>query len=294
MKSSGTIRSLRHRRIWTARAAFGFMRRLAPDLPDYCKEGSGNPFAKNFPMPAGSVARGGVILRSQDGQIRTDRYLLVSPGIWYLPTTRMRRCITATPPASRGMGGIGWIKTRVWDETHDAEKSMGWCPAILDYNGDGKIGAYTKPDEPPDPKLDRAVGGAQWLRIRRQSSGRQRVVCAGLARPTKFPGKSSAWCPAQTRRQRARRKSTSRRLTIPNVRAWRLIRTLGIAIDTNGVVWAALAGSNDLASFDRSKCKGPLNGPTATGQHCPEGWTLYPVPGPKFKGTRSSGGPFLS
>ena len=39
-----------------------------------------------------------------------------------------------------------------------------------------------------------------------------------------------------------------------------------------------------LASFDRSKCK-VLNGPTATGQHCPEGWTMYPVPGPQFKGT---------
>jgi hypothetical protein len=61
--------------------------------------------------------------------------------------------------------------------------------------------------------------------------------------------------------------------------------TLGVAVGTNGLVWAALAGSNDLASFDRSKCKGPLNGPTATGQQCPEGWTLYPVPGPKFKGT---------
>jgi hypothetical protein len=23
----------------------------------------------------------------------------------------------------------------------------------------------------------------------------------------------------------------------------------------------------------------------ATGQHCPEGWTLYPVPGPAFKGS---------
>jgi len=62
--------------------------------------------------------------------------------------------------------------------------------------------------------------------------------------------------------------------------------TLGITIDSKGLVWAALAGSNDLASFDRSKCKGPMNGPKATGQHCPEGWTLYPVPGPYFKGTK--------
>jgi hypothetical protein len=59
----------------------------------------------------------------------------------------------------------------------------------------------------------------------------------------------------------------------------------GIDIDGNGVVWTALAGSGQFASFDRRKCKGPLIGPTATGQHCPEGWTLYNDPGPTFKGT---------
>ena len=44
-----------------------------------------------------------------------------------------------------------------------------------------------------------------------------------------------------------------------------------------------------MASFDRRKCTGPLNGPTATGQHCPEGWTFYPLPGPQFKGVTDSG-----
>ena len=44
-----------------------------------------------------------------------------------------------------------------------------------------------------------------------------------------------------------------------------------------------------MASFDRRKCKGPLNGPTATGKHCPEGWTLYPLPGPQFEGVSESG-----
>jgi hypothetical protein len=60
----------------------------------------------------------------------------------------------------------------------------------------------------------------------------------------------------------------------------------GIDVDSNGVIWTALAGSGHLASFDRRKCK-VLGGPAATsGQHCPEGWTLYPVPGPRFKGVR--------
>ena len=56
----------------------------------------------------------------------------------------------------------------------------------------------------------------------------------------------------------------------------------GMDIDSNGVVWMPLA-SGHLASFDRSKCKGPLNGPNATGKHCPEGWTLYQFPGPQFE-----------
>ena len=42
----------------------------------------------------------------------------------------------------------------------------------------------------------------------------------------------------------------------------------GIDVDRNGVIWTALSGSGQLASFDRSKCK-VLNGPTATGQQCP-------------------------
>src|SRR5262249_35040320 len=48
-------------------------------------------------------------------------------------------------------------------------------------------------------------------------------------------------------------------------------------------VWVALA-SGHLGSFDRSKCKGPLSGPSATGDHCPEGWSFYKYPGPGFAG----------
>ena len=54
-------------------------------------------------------------------------------------------------------------------------------------------------------------------------------------------------------------------------------------IDKHGVVWVSL-GSGHLGSFDRRKCKGPLNGPKATGDHCPEGWSFHQYPGPGFKG----------
>jgi hypothetical protein len=61
----------------------------------------------------------------------------------------------------------------------------------------------------------------------------------------------------------------------------------GLDIDTNGVVWTVLA-SGHFASFDRRKCA-VVNGPTDTGQHCPEGWTLYPFPAPQFKNVKDSG-----
>jgi hypothetical protein len=63
----------------------------------------------------------------------------------------------------------------------------------------------------------------------------------------------------------------------------------GIDVDLNGVVWTVLS-SGHVARFERSKCKGPLNGPTAaTGKQCPEGWTLYRMPGPQFKDVTDPG-----
>jgi len=54
-------------------------------------------------------------------------------------------------------------------------------------------------------------------------------------------------------------------------------------IDSHGVLWGS-SSSGFLVSFDRRKCKGPLNGPKATGDHCPEGWSSYKYPGPGFDG----------
>ena len=57
----------------------------------------------------------------------------------------------------------------------------------------------------------------------------------------------------------------------------------GADIDSQGVVWVSL-GSGHIGSFDRRKCKAPLNGPKATGDHCPEGWSFHQYPGPGFQG----------
>jgi len=58
----------------------------------------------------------------------------------------------------------------------------------------------------------------------------------------------------------------------------------GFDVDRHGVAWVTLA-SGHIASFDRRRCKGRLNGPgAAEGNLCPEGWTFYPLPGPSFAG----------
>ena len=59
------------------------------------------------------------------------------------------------------------------------------------------------------------------------------------------------------------------------------------------MTWSAPTGaslpSTAMASFDRRKCVGPLNGPQAIGQHCPEGWSVHTEPLPQFKNLDRSG-----
>ena len=70
-----------------------------------------------------------------------------------------------------------------------------------------------------------------------------------------------------------------------------LLRCAGCGLTGFGDLdqWAGLAGSGQLASFDRSKCA-VLTGPASFDpQHCPEGWALYDVPGPQMKNITDGG-----
>ena len=52
---------------------------------------------------------------------------------------------------------VGWINTKMFDETGDAAKSQGWTPFILDTNGNGKRDEYVEPDQPLDPTKDKRI-----------------------------------------------------------------------------------------------------------------------------------------
>jgi len=250
------------------------------DVPSFCLEGSKNKYAQYYPMK-----------QTTPEALRHD----AAGAAFYDPKTEkftiVDICFGASHVAfghdkdetlyfaARGLQGVGWINTRVWDETHDEEKSQGWCPAVIDYNGDGKIGPFTRASEPADPALDRIVTDAEtaytistnpadnsiWYQINSVPSKLVRIDIG------KNPPQS---CMAEAYEPPFDPKDHNKQNTFV---------AEGLDIDTNGIVWVGLY-SGQLASFDRRKCK-VKNGPTATGQQCPEGWTLYPVSGPEFKGT---------
>jgi len=262
------------------------------DVPSYCLKGSDNKYAKFFPMSP--VPLKGMRNRAAGAAFydpKTSSFTLIDTCFGASHTAFGYDKDETLFMSARGVNGIGWINTRVWDETHDAEKSQGWCPAILDYNGDGKIGAYTtENDEPANPKLDRMLASPTGA-YAASSAG---AVATGYILSVS-PVDNSVWyhttdlIPGRIIRmevgsnppQTCKAEVYEPPFTVKDELAY---GPQGIDVDSKGVVWVSLTGSGKLASFDRRKCK-VLIGPTATGQHCPEGWSLYPIPGPAFKGT---------
>jgi hypothetical protein len=176
---------------------------------------------------------------------------------------------------------VGWLNTKMYLETGDAAKSQGWTALVLDANGNGRRDAYVEPNQPLDPTKDKRLPQAFYSAI---PSPVDNSVWGTV---TGFPGALIRLDPGANPPATALAEIYEVPWDNPRA-AIQGFSPRGGDIDRNGVVWASLA-SGHLASFDRRKCKGPLNGPNATGQHCPEGWTLHQQPGPHFKGAEIAG-----
>jgi hypothetical protein len=167
---------------------------------------------------------------------------------------------------------LGWVNSREYDRTHDEQAAQGWCPQIVDSNGDGKITKpWNKAGGPIDPKLDTEV------RYNLYSIIPSPVDNSVWGASEDFPG----YIVRIDRGNNPPETCMTEVYKVPEVG----IDPRGIDIDSNGIVWTALAASSHLASFDRSKCK-VFNGPRAlSGTQCEAGWTLHVTDGPRFKGT---------
>jgi hypothetical protein len=243
--------------------------------PAYCKEGSTHPSAKLFP-----VNRSGRQLAMYDP--RTKHFTLIDTcfGTHHL---QFAEDANHTLWTSSGGGGdvVGWLNTKMFEETHDEQKSQGWTALILDTNGNGKRDEYVEPNQPVDPTKDKRVSGAFYGVTVSPADGSIWGSVLG------FPGFIARLVPGSNPPETTLAEVYELPWNNPKA-AVQGFSPRGLDIDTNGVVWTVLA-SGHFASFDRRKCKGPLNGPTATGQHCPEGWTLHAFPAPQLKGVTDSG-----
>ena len=164
---------------------------------------------------------------------------------------------------SGGREVMGWLDTKKFLSTGDAAASQGWAPLVLDTNGNGKLDPWTEPGQPSSPERDQRLAVSPYAIMPNPADG---SVWGSVA--FRYPGAIIRFDP---------RTRLSEIFNVPapgfGVR--------GADIDRNGVVWVSLA-SGHLGEFDRRKCKAPLNGPAATGDHCPEGWSFHRLPGPGF------------
>ena len=243
-----------------------------PNNPDFCKEGSSHPSAKLFPLTSASRH-----LQVYDPKTRELTHIGTCFGTHHL---MFAEDANNTLWTSGGGPVVGWLNTKLFDQTKDEVGSQGWTALIMDTNGNGKRDAYVEPNEPVDPNKDKRFGGGLYS-VAPAPDGSVWGSVLG------FPGALVRLVPGTNPPETALAEVYEPPFNNPKASV-QGFSPRGADVDRNGVVWAALA-SGHMASFDRRKCKGPLNGPSATGQHCPEGWTLYPEPLPQLKGITDSG-----
>ncbi|MBP99431.1 MAG: hypothetical protein CL477_01995 [Acidobacteria bacterium] len=260
------------------------------DNPDWCKEGSDHSSAQYFPIER-NIGDTRQISYYDPG---AEKFVLIDT-CFETHHLQFAEDDDDTLWLSGSTDVVGWLNTRAYDETGDERASQGWCPTVVDTNGDGRI---TRPWNEPttsqreltrstgnaiDPALDTRFTAFAYGIIPNPVDG-----SIWIARRQPLPGSIVRLDLGDNPPETCSAEYYEAPFENPAVDAdqWGY-GPRGIDVDRNGLIWTALGGSGHLASFDRSKCT-VLNGPTATGQHCPEGWTLYQSPGPTMKGVEGS------
>jgi hypothetical protein len=264
--------SNQHNPMMDEKARVWFTARVRPpDNPAFCKKGSDHPSARVFPMASANRH-----LSMYDP--KSKKFTLISTcfSTHHLVFAEDANHTLWTSAGGPTSGVVGWLNRKMFEETGDEQKSQGWTPIILDTNGNGKRDEWVEPNQPVDPAKDKRVVAAFYGVAVSPVDGTIWGSSQGF--PSSIVRLNPGSNPSET--------ALAEIYEIPLEQGGYGIR--GMDIDRNGVVWSSLS-SGHLASFDRRKCKGPLNGPNATGKHCPEGWTLYQLPGPQFESMSEPG-----
>jgi hypothetical protein len=259
-----------HNPMFDEKGRVWFTSRVRPPAnPEFCRKGSDHPSAKLFPVEQSN--RHLSMYDPKTGKITLISTCFPTHHLVFAEDADNTLWTSAGGPQS---GVIGWLNRRMFEETGDEVKSQGWTALILDTNGNGKRDDYVEPNQPVDPTKDKRITAAFYGVAVNPVDGTVWGTVLG------FPGYVIRVNPGANPPATALAEVFEPPLPGYGPR--------GMDIDRSGVVWTPLS-SGHLGSFDRRKCKGPLNGPAATGKHCPEGWTLYPFPGPQLANVTDSG-----
>ena len=229
-----------------------------PANPDVCKKGSEHPSAKLTPLE--SANRHLSMYDPRTGKIVLIGTCFPTHHLVFAEDARNTLWTSAGGPQS---GVVGWLDRKLFEETGDEARSQGWTATVLDTNGNGrrderdtviKTAFYGIAVNPVDGTVWGSVLGYPGYVARLTPGPNPPATALTEAFEPPLPGYGPR----------------------------------GMDIDRQGVAWVSLA-SGHLGSFDRRKCRGPLNGPAATGGQCPEGWTLHPFPGPQLSNVKASG-----
>ncbi len=169
---------------------------------------------------------------------------------------------------------VGWIDTKVYDQTKDEQKAVGWCGQVVDTNGDGKI---TRPWNVLPPSrggevsilygTDTAVDPAAARAAAKQGDkgttvvldpNKDTMISYSLYAMIPSPVDDSVWGVSEVypgyliRMQRGNNPPESCKTQVFKVPSPGY-DPRGVDIDSNGVVWTALAATSHLASFDVRK-----------------------------------------
>jgi hypothetical protein len=248
-----------HNPMFDERGRVWFTSRVRPPAnPEFCRAGSDHPSAKLTPLQSSN--RHLSMYDPRSGRITLISTCFPTHHLVFAEDANHTLWTSAGGPQS---GVVGWLNRRMFEETGDERKSQGWTALVLDTNGNGqrdegdtpiKAAFYGIAVNPADGTVWGSVLGFPGYVVRLNPGANPPATALAEAFEPPMPGYSPR----------------------------------GMDIDRDGVVWTPLA-SGHLASFDRRKCKGPLNGPNATGKHCPEGWTLHPFPGPQLQNVTEPG-----
>src|SRR5688500_10876278 len=120
-----------------------------PANPDFCKAGSDHPSAKLSP-----VERAGRHLAVYDPKTRELTHISTCFSTHHL---MFAEDANNTLWTSGGGPVVGWLNTKLFDETGDEQKAQGWTALILDTNGNGKRDEHVEANQPVDAAKDKRM-----------------------------------------------------------------------------------------------------------------------------------------